>query len=109
MHKKPYSKERYIAASYACTTKDISAILTRCLKLVEKQHRIICRQYEENHGINPMWIIHTSQAVHQSTATFNHKKTAEDIRTYDFSTLYTSIPHKQLRTELRSLGNQETV
>jgi hypothetical protein len=48
-----------------------------------------------------MWIIHTSQAVHQSTATFNHKKAAEDIRTYDVSTLYTSIPHKQLRTELR--------
>ena len=47
MHKKPYSKQRYIAASYACTTKEISAILTKCLKLIEKQHRIIGRQYEK--------------------------------------------------------------
>ena len=64
IYKKPYSKQRYIADSYACTTKQTSAILTKCLKLVEKQHRIICRQYEKNYGINPMWIIHTSQAVH---------------------------------------------
>lgn len=101
MHKKPYSKQRYIAASYACTTKKISAILTKCLKLIEKQHRTICRQYEKNYGINPMWTIHTSQDVQRSTASFNLKKDARDIRTYDFSTLYTSIPHKQLRKELR--------
>ena len=100
MHKKPYSKQRYIAASYACTTKNISAILTKCLKLVEKQHRIICRQYEKNHGINPMWIIHNSQSVHSAAATLNHLKAARDIRTYDFSTLYTSTPHEKLRKEL---------
>ena len=101
MHKKPYSKQRYIAASYACTTKDISAVLTKCLKLIEKQHRIIGRQYEKNYGINPMWILHNSTSVHKSFATFNLKKEAKDIRTYDFTTLYTSIPHRQLRKELR--------
>ena len=87
MHKKPYSKQRYIAASYACTTKDISAILTKCLKLIEKQHHIIGRQYEKNYGINPMWILHNSSTVHQSFADFNLKKNAKDIRTYDFTTL----------------------
>ena len=101
MHKKPKSKQRYIAASYACTTKDISAVLTKCLKLIEKQHRIIGRQYEKNYGINPMWILHNSAFVHQSFANFNLKKDAKDIRTYDFTTLYTSIPHGQLRKELR--------
>jgi hypothetical protein len=40
MHKKPYSKQRYIAASKCCSTKPLSAILTKCLKLIEKQHRI---------------------------------------------------------------------
>ena len=101
MHKKPYSKQRYIAASYACSTKDISAVLTKCLKLVEKQHRIIGRQYEKNYGINPMWIIHNSTSVHESFVNFNLKKCAKDIRTYDFTTLYTSIPHTKLRKELR--------
>ena len=101
MHKKPYSKQRYIAASYACTTKDISAVLTKCLKLIEKQHRNIGRRYENNYGINPMWILHNSTSVHRSFANFNLKKDAKDIRTYDFTTLYTSIPHRRLRKELR--------
>ena len=97
MHKKSKSKQRYIAASYACTTKEISAVLTKCLKLIEKQHRIIGRQYEKNYGINPMWILHNSASVHQSFANFNLKKDAKDIRTYDFTTLYTSIPHSFAR------------
>jgi len=100
MHKKPYSKQRYIAASYKCTTKPLSAILTKCLKLVEKQHRIICRRYENNYGINPMWIINNSKSVQHRIAKSNRKRNSRNIRTYDFSTLYTSIPHKQLKARL---------
>ena len=33
-------------------------------------------------------------------ADLNRKKKIRNIRTYDFSTLYTSIPHKQLKTRL---------
>ena len=50
-------------------------------------------RYFTNHGINPMWIIHHS-------ADLNSKKQVRNTRTYDFSTLYTSIPHKQLKTQL---------
>ena len=101
MHKKPHSKQRFIAASYDCTTKPISAILTKCFKLIEKQHRFICRRYEKSHRINPMWIIHNSSSVHMSAANFNRTKTASDVRTYDFTNLYTSIPHNDLRIQLR--------
>jgi hypothetical protein len=100
MHKKPYSKQRYIAASARCSTKPLSAILTKCLKLIERQHRIIGKRYFTNHGINPMWIIDNSTAVHSMIADLNRKKQVRNIRTYDFSTLYTSIPHKQLKTRL---------
>ena len=55
MHKKPYSKQRYIAASARCSTKPLSAVLTKCLKLISKQHRIIGNRYFTNYGINPMW------------------------------------------------------
>ena len=41
MHKKPYSKQRYIAASARCSTKPLSAVLTKCFTLIEAQHRII--------------------------------------------------------------------
>jgi hypothetical protein len=100
MHKKPFSKQRYIAASSKCTTKPLSAILTKCFKLIEKQHRFICSRYETSYGINPMWIIQNSSDVHKNIATFNRKKNCRNIRTYDFSTLYTSIPHKKLKTRL---------
>jgi hypothetical protein len=101
MHKKPYSKQRYIAASYRCTTKPLSAILTKCLKIVEKQHRkVICRRYENNYGINPMWIIHNSKSVQRMIAKCNRSQNVRNIRTYDFSTLYTSIPHRQLKSRM---------
>ena len=101
MHKKPFSKQRYIAASHRCSTKPLSAILTKCLSLIEKEHRTICHRYEYNHGINPMWIIRNSSAVHKTVATLNRKKGCNNIRTYDFSTLYTSIPHKQFKIRLK--------
>ena len=50
MHRKPYSKQRYIAASHYCTTKPLSQILTKCLKVIERQHRMICRGYLRNYG-----------------------------------------------------------
>ena len=100
MHKKPYSKQRFIAASANCSTKPLSQILTKCLKLVERQHRIIGNRYFTNFGINPMWIIDNSTDVHRMFAALNRKKQCNNIRTYDFSTLYTSIPHKQLKTQL---------
>lgn len=100
MHKKPYSKQRYIAASARCSTKPLSAMLTKCLNLVEKQHRIIGNRYFTNHGTNPMWIVNNSTAVHNMLADLNRKKQVRNIRTYDFSTLYTNIPHKQLKSQL---------
>ena len=100
MHKKPFSKQRYIAASYSCTTKPLSQLLTKILKLVEKEHRKICRRYEKNYGVDPMWIIHNSKSFHSKAAKVNRKKEARNVRTYDFSTLYTSIPHKKLKSKL---------
>ena len=47
-----------------------------------------------------MWIVDNSTAVHSMIADLNRKKKVSNIRTYDFSTLYTSIPHKQLKTRL---------
>jgi hypothetical protein len=100
MHKKPYSKQRYIAASSSCTTKHLSAILTKCFKVIEKQHRFNCRKYEKEYNVNLMWIVHNTKAVHENIATFNRKKDCNNIRTYDFSTLYTAIPHTKLKRQL---------
>ena len=70
------------------------------MKLVEKQHNIICKRYSKSYGINPMWIISNSSFVHKNIATFNKTGNCRNVRTYDFSTLYTSIPHEQLKRQL---------
>ena len=99
MHKSP-TKQRYISASSHCTTKTISAILTKSFKLIQNQHRIICRLYNYEHGIDPMWIIKNSTSVHEKIAPYNRMRNSKSVRTYDFSTLYTSIPLKKLKTQL---------
>ena len=100
MHKKPHSKQRFIAASGCCTTKPISSLLTKVLKLIENTLRGFCAYYHKNYGINPMWILKNSTSVHKILASFNRKKIAKLLKTYDFSTLYTSIPHKKLKTKI---------
>ena len=98
LHKSP-TKQRYIAA-YDCTTKYLSKTLSKCLKLIEKQHLSMARSYSKYWGLNPMWILPNSSKVHDIIENLNRKKECRNIKTYDFTTLYTSIPHRHLKREL---------
>jgi len=94
LHKKP-TKKRFIAASSSCTTKSTSATITLCLKLIQKAHRIYCNRIKAYTGFNFFWIIDNSIEL-QNTL----QKRARNLATYDFSTLYTSIPHGKLKEQL---------
>ena len=51
-----------------------------------------------------MWIIDNSLEVHKLMHFTSSKKSPpRNIITYDFSTLYTSIPHDKLKEEIKSL------
>ena len=63
MHKKP-SRQRFIA-SHCCTTKPISALITKCLKLVQQAHRIYCDRIKSYAGFNYMFIIDNSMGCSQ--------------------------------------------
>ena len=84
IHKKPHSKQRFIAASGCCTTKPISALLTKGFKLIEKTLKGLCNYYKKNYGINAMWILKNSISVHKIIDSFNRKKIAKLLKTYDF-------------------------
>ncbi len=51
-------------------------------------------------GFNLMWIVENSMEVHKVM------KRARNMVTYDFSTLYTSIPHKKLKQEMSWVINK---
>ena len=106
MHKKPYSKQRYIAASGFCTTKPISKMLTKCFRLIDKQLKLISKHFFHQSGINPYWIILNSTDVFKVVSPFNINNKCENILTYDFSTLYTNIPHKKLKQEFTWIFNE---
>src|SRR5271170_4379908 len=101
MHKNP-SKQRFIAASHCCTTKPVSALITKCLKLVQQAHKIYCDRIKSYTGFNFMWIIENSMEV-QKLMQKSSKNKPRNIKTYDFSTLYTSIPHDKLKHEIKLL------
>jgi hypothetical protein len=99
MHKTP-PKQRYIAASNKCTTKPLSNIIAKCLKLVLLQHRKYCTTIYNRTGVNAMWIADNSKDVLNTIDALNDLRKAEDINTYDFSTLYTMIPHDDLKLKM---------
>ena len=99
MHKK-IPKMRYIAASNHCTTKQLSKIITKCLKLITHQHKIYCNTIFKRTGVNRMWIINNSNDVLDKIDEYNDNKNIKNINTYDFSTLYTNIPHDDLKDKI---------
>ena len=101
MHKTPY-KQRYIAGSYRCSTKPVSIKLTKILTGIKEGLQKYCETSYSRSGINQMWILKNSKSLLENlkSRTF-HKITS--ISTYDFSTLYTTIPHTTLKARLAEL------
>ena len=103
LHKRPY-KARFIANSSSCTTTVLSKLLTSCLTAVKK-HCI--RYYDtvyERDGIYYFWSIKNSNDVLNKFKSKNFQATK--LSTYDFSTLYTTLPHYLIKDKLIDLINR---
>ena len=102
LHKRPY-KARFIANSSSCTTTVLFCPkqLTSCLNAVKK-HWI--RHYDtdyERDGINYFWSIKNSNDILNKFKSKNFQ--ASKLSTYDFSTLYTTLPHPLIKDKLIDL------
>ena len=102
LHKQPYGT-RFIAASNKCSTKPLSKLLTTCLSMVSRHFKQYCNGIYCKTGVNCFWIIDNSQQVLSALSKINYFSTAKHLDSYDFSTLYTSIPHTSLKEALTSL------
>ena len=101
LHKSPY-KQRYIAGSSKCSTKQISILLTKILTVIKDGLQTYSDTAFSRNGINQMWILKNSKTLLDNLKS-RSLKTVSSISTYDFSTLYTTIPHVQLKSRLASL------
>ena len=103
LHKRPY-KSRFIANSSACTTTELSILLTSCLT-ANKNHVIkYCTTVYERNGKKIFWSIKNSGKI------LNKLKSrgflTSGLSTYDFSTLWTTLPHNLIKEKLTELIEQ---
>ena len=102
MHKNPIGS-RFIAASSACTTKPLSQLLTSSLKLITTHFKQYCKGIARNTGVNCFWIIDNATEVLKKLKKVNRTKGARHFDSFDFSTLYTNIPHDLLLDSISQL------
>ena len=96
LHKVPF-KHRFIAGSSKCTTKDLSCLLTKVLTTVKDGLIRYNNTKTSRNGVKSMWIVKNSTSLLSSLDQLDIRK-ATTVQTYDFSTLYTSIPHNLLKS-----------
>ena len=101
LHKTPY-KERYIASSYKCSTKELSVLLTKTLTVIKDDLQKYCNTVYSHSGVNQMLILKNSKTLLENLKS-KALRTVTNISTYDFSTLYTTIPHDLLKSRLAQL------
>ena len=102
LHKNPYGS-RFIAASNKCTTSQLSLLLTSCFKTILIHYKQYCSGIYKNTGVNCFWIIDNSMEVLDRLRNINRTSRANSFDSFDFSTLYTNIPHEALKTNIRNL------
>ena len=97
-------KHRFIACFSKCTTKQLSSLLTKILTVIKTVLEKYCSIKTSHIGANNMWILKNSTNLLSSLSQLGvHRATS--IQKFDFSTLYTSIPHDLLKSRMISIIN----
>ena len=104
LHKNPY-KQRYIAGSAKCSTKPLSLILTRILTALKEGLQKYCDTAYARSGVNQMWILKNSKELLENLKA-QSLHSVNSIKSFDFCTLYTTIPHDKLKSKLKEIINQ---
>jgi hypothetical protein len=94
---------RFIVASSSCSTKPLSKITSKIYKHIFNQVRNYHYKSKFYKNYNRFWPIENSFPVIEKITKINSKKKAKDISTYDFSTLYTKLPHDELIKNLNEI------
>ena len=94
LHKRPY-KAMFIANSSSCTTAELSKLLTSCLTAIKAKVIKYCVTVYERAGKNMFWPIKNSGEVLSKLKDIGYQATS--LSTYDFSTLYTTLPHNLIK------------
>jgi hypothetical protein len=102
MHYTP-CKKRFIIASSRCSTKPISKIVSKIFKHIFDQIQSFHEKSYFYKNYNKFWVLQNSFPLLKTLDEINLKRKAKEISTFDFSTLYTKLPHDDLIRVLHKL------
>ena len=95
MHKKPVGC-RFIVASKDCSTKPLTKVISNVFKMIFDTVESFHNKSLFYSCLNKFWVVQNSFPVTEKLDKINNKNNAKSISTFDFSTLYTKIPHDLL-------------
>jgi hypothetical protein len=97
---KPKLSQRFVVSYANCIIKPLAGNITLGLKAVYNQ---ICRYSNmifKVTGINRNWIVNNNVPIIEC---FDNNSRIRNIETYDFTTLYTSLLHEEIKVALSSV------
>ena len=86
----------FIIASPVCSIKPLSKDITSAFQLFYEEVERYHTKGKVSSGIKTFWTIQNNYPVIFSINKLNKLKVAQSMSTFDFSTLYTTIPHDKL-------------
>ena len=95
MHKIP-SGARFIIAGKKCINKQLSKHVTSAFKLCYSQIDVYHKKTYYFCGAKTFWVIQNNSLPLECIKKINKRKNAKQISIFDFSILYTKIPHDKL-------------
>ena len=99
MHKNPVGF-RFIVASSNCSTKPISKAVSAIFNLIYNQTENFHQKAKFLSNYNKFWVLKDVSPITDIIKKVNSRNNAKSISTFDFSTLYTKLPHRDLIDKL---------
>ena len=98
LHKRP---RKLGSLQILALTTELSKLLTSCLTAIKAKVIKYCETVYERSGKNMFWPIKNSGEVLSKLNDIGYQATS--LSTYNFSTLYTTFPHYQIKEKLLDL------
>lgn len=105
---KNHTKARIVIAAPKCLLKPLSEAITAALKLIFNQieyYNLKTLILYYNSDVKTFWPIQNNQIVIDAINKTNSRNKAMSLSTFDFSTLYTKIPHQKFKSVMGKLIN----
>jgi len=101
LHKCPF-EQRYIAGSAKFYTKPLSKLSTCIISVIKTGLQSYYDTSYARAGVNEIWILKNTKDLSEYMQ-YRSLSSCNRTKTFDFSTLYTTIPYSTLKDRLREL------